>query len=48
MRAVIPPLGNDFISILKDSSLLSVLAVGEVTLRTLLRRRSSASDSASG
>ena len=33
MRAVIPPLGNDFISILKDSSLLSVLAVGEVTLR---------------
>lgn len=33
MRAVIPPLGNDFIAILKDSSLLSVLAVGEVTLR---------------
>jgi polar amino acid transport system permease protein len=33
MRAIIPPLGNDFIAILKDSSLLSVLAVGEVTLR---------------
>lgn len=33
LRAVIPPLGNDFIAILKDSSLLSVLAVGEVTLR---------------
>lgn len=33
MRVVIPPLGNDFIAILKDSSLLSVLAVGEVTLR---------------
>ena len=33
VRAAIPPLGNDFIAILKDSSLLSVLAVGEVTLR---------------
>ena len=33
MRAIIPPLGNDFIAILKDSSLLSVLAIGEVTLR---------------
>jgi len=33
LRAIIPPLGNDFIAILKDSSLLSVLAVGEVTLR---------------
>ncbi|MCP5028252.1 MAG: amino acid ABC transporter permease [Actinomycetia bacterium] len=31
MRAIIPPLGNDFIAILKDSSLLSVLAVGEIT-----------------
>jgi len=33
MRAIIPPLGNDFIAILKDSSLLSVLAIGEITLR---------------
>jgi polar amino acid transport system permease protein len=31
MRAIIPPLGNDFIAILKDSSLLSVLGILEVT-----------------
>jgi polar amino acid transport system permease protein len=36
MRAIIPPLGNDFIAILKDSSLLSVLAIGEVTYRARL------------
>jgi polar amino acid transport system permease protein len=33
VRAVVPPLGNDFIAILKDTSLLSVLGVLEVTLR---------------
>lgn len=33
MRAAIPPLGNDFIALLKDTSLLSVLAVAEVTMR---------------
>ncbi len=32
-RAIIPPLGNDFIAILKDTSLLSVLGVLELTLR---------------
>jgi polar amino acid transport system permease protein len=31
IRRVLPPLGNDFIAILKDSSLLSVLAVRELT-----------------
>jgi polar amino acid transport system permease protein len=30
-RAMIPPLGNDFIAMLKDSSLLSVLGILEVT-----------------
>lgn len=33
VRAVVPPLGNDFIAILKDTSLLSVLGVLEVTQR---------------
>ncbi len=33
MRAIIPPLGNDFIAILKDTSLLSVLGVLEFTQR---------------
>jgi polar amino acid transport system permease protein len=33
LRAVVPPLGNDFIAILKDSSLLSVLGVLELTQR---------------
>jgi polar amino acid transport system permease protein len=33
LRSVIPPLGNDFIAILKDTSLLSVLGVLEVTQR---------------
>lgn len=33
LRAVVPPLGNDFIAILKDTSLLSVLGVMELTLR---------------
>jgi len=31
IRRVLPPLGNDFISMLKDSSLISVLAVRELT-----------------
>ncbi|MGB5933289.1 MAG: amino acid ABC transporter permease [Anaerolineae bacterium] len=31
IRTVLPPLGNDFIAILKDSSLISVLAVRELT-----------------
>jgi len=30
-RRVLPPLGNDFIAMLKDSSLLSILAVRELT-----------------
>ncbi len=33
MRAIIPPLGNDFIAILKDTSLFSVLGVLELTRR---------------
>jgi len=33
MRAIIPPLGNDFIAILKDTSLLSVLGALEITQR---------------
>lgn len=32
LRAVVPPLGNDFIAILKDTSLLSVLGVLDLTL----------------
>lgn len=31
IRRILPPLGNDFISMLKDSSLLSVLGVNEIT-----------------
>jgi polar amino acid transport system permease protein len=31
LRRIMPPLGNDFISVLKESSLVSVLGVGEVT-----------------
>lgn len=34
MRAIIPPLGNDFIAILKDTSLLSTLGILELTLRS--------------
>jgi polar amino acid transport system permease protein len=33
-RAIIPPIANDFIAILKDTSLLSVLGVLEITRRT--------------
>ena len=31
IRRILPPLGNDFISMLKESSLISVLGVGEIT-----------------
>lgn len=31
VRRILPPLGNDFISMLKESSLISVLGVGEIT-----------------
>ena len=31
IRRVLPPLGNDFIAMLKDSSLISVLAVRDIT-----------------
>lgn len=33
IRRILPPLGNDFISMLKESSLVSVLGVEEITLR---------------
>ncbi|MDK1027851.1 MAG: amino acid ABC transporter permease [Anaerolineae bacterium] len=38
IRVVMPPLGNDFISILKDSSLVSILAVRELTHMGQLHR----------
>ena len=31
IRRILPPMGNDFISMLKESSLVSVLGVGEIT-----------------
>jgi polar amino acid transport system permease protein len=34
LRIVIPPLGNEFIAMLKDTSLLSLLSLREVTQRT--------------
>jgi polar amino acid transport system permease protein len=41
LRRVLPPLGNDFIAMLKDSSLISVLAVNDITqLGKLYRARS--------
>jgi polar amino acid transport system permease protein len=40
IRRVLPPLGNDFIACLKDSSLLTVLAVNELTQLGRLRRAS--------
>lgn len=33
LRVVLPPLGNDFISLLKDSSLVSVVTVADMTRR---------------
>jgi His/Glu/Gln/Arg/opine family amino acid ABC transporter permease subunit len=38
IRRVLPPLGNDFIACLKDSSLITVLAVNELTQMGRLRR----------
>ena len=40
IRRVLPPLGNDFIALLKDSSLVTVLAVNELTQLSRLRRSS--------
>ncbi len=40
VRRVLPPLGNDFIALLKDSSLATVLAVQELTQLGRLRRAS--------
>jgi polar amino acid transport system permease protein len=40
IRRVLPPLGNDFIACLKDSSLATVLAVPELTQLGRLRRSS--------
>ncbi len=40
IRRVLPPLGNDFISLLKDSALLTVLAVNELTQLGRKRRSS--------
>jgi polar amino acid transport system permease protein len=31
IRRILPPLGNDFIAMLKESSLLSVIGIGEIT-----------------
>ena len=33
IRVILPPLGNEFISLLKDSSLVSVVAVADITRR---------------
>jgi polar amino acid transport system permease protein len=33
LRVILPPVGNDFISLLKDSSLVSVVAVADMTRR---------------
>jgi polar amino acid transport system permease protein len=38
IRTVLPPLGNDFISMMKDSSLASILAVRELTKVAQLHR----------
>jgi His/Glu/Gln/Arg/opine family amino acid ABC transporter permease subunit len=34
LRRVMPPLGNDFIAMLKESSLLSVIGINEITLQS--------------
>jgi polar amino acid transport system permease protein len=40
LRIVIPPIGNDFVAMLKDSSLVSVMGVWELTYRaTKMGRR---------
>ncbi len=33
VRVILPPVGNEFISLLKDSSLVSVVAVADLTRR---------------
>ncbi len=33
IRVILPPIGNEFISLLKDSSLVSVVAVADLTRR---------------
>ena len=33
VRVIMPPVGNEFISLLKDSSLVSVVAVADMTRR---------------
>ena len=38
IRRVLPPIGNDFVAILKDSSLVSVLAVNDLTQKGNLHR----------
>ena len=40
IRVILPPLGNDFIAMLKDSSLISALAVRDLTQLGKLRRAS--------
>lgn len=40
VRRVLPPLGNDFIACLKDSSLVTVLAINDLTQLSRLRRSS--------
>ena len=40
IRRVLPPLGNDFIAMLKDSSLATVLAVPELTQLGRVQRSS--------
>jgi polar amino acid transport system permease protein len=40
IRRVLPPLGNDFIALLKDSSLATVLAVPELTQLGRVQRSS--------
>ncbi|MFZ1774747.1 MAG: ABC transporter permease subunit, partial [Rhizobiaceae bacterium] len=31
LRTILPPLGNDFVALVKDSSLVSVLGVADIT-----------------
>ncbi len=40
IRRVLPPLGNDFIALLKDSALVTVLAINDITQLGRLRRAS--------
>jgi polar amino acid transport system permease protein len=39
VRDVIPPIGNNMIALLKDSALVSVIGVSELTLSAQLRHR---------